>query len=132
MFNPDKNLPLIEGDRGRLKQVFLNLIKNAREAIEDKGEIIVITEFLHSYKNKGLVMYEDCVKIEVMDTGPGIPKENKERIFEPFFTTKKDGTGLGLAIIKSIVEGHRGFIEEVGIQGEGARFRVILPIRGVK
>ena len=113
-------IPSIPFDRGRMNQVFLNLIKNAAEAIGGRGEITVATRAL-----------EGSVEISVTDSGPGVPAAVRPRIFEPFFTTKDvgSGTGLGLAICRRIiVDDHRGVIELDESYTKGARFVVRVPI----
>jgi len=115
------DIPPIPCYGGRLAQVFLNLIVNAAQAIDDQGTITVRSE------RNG-----DNVRIQVSDTGCGIPPENLSRIFEPFFTTKAvgAGTGLGLHLTYSIVQAHGG---EVGVEstvGEGTTFTIDLPIAG--
>ncbi|AEH45001.1 histidine kinase [Thermodesulfatator indicus DSM 15286] len=115
----EKTLPLIHGNRSQLEQLVLNLITNAAEALEGKGRIIVRTAYLSP---------EDTVIFEVEDNGPGIPPEIRPRIFEPFFTTKSGGkgTGLGLAICYGIVKRHQGEIQVESRPGCTV-FRVKLP-----
>jgi two-component system NtrC family sensor kinase len=112
-------LPLIKGDEIQLKQVFTNVILNAIQAIDDKGEISVSTR-----------ARDGEVVIKISDTGRGIPKEYLSRIFEPFFTTKElgKGTGLGLAIAHGIVERHGGKIEVESEPGKGTSFTITLPV----
>ena len=88
---------VVEVDREKMKQVLVNLVKNAIEATPPGGEIVISTR-----------VQEDLVEVEVTDTGEGIPEELKKRIFLPFFTTKEQGTGLGLCISKRIIEDHPG------------------------
>jgi len=104
----------------QLNQVFMNLLVNASHAIETKGTITIRT------RPQG----EDSVCVEISDTGKGIAPEHLNRIFEPFFTTKPvgKGTGLGLSLSYSIVQRHQGRIEVDSQPGEGATFRLILPI----
>lgn len=112
-------LPLCSCYPGRLNQVFLNLLINARQAIKDKGEI-TITTYLKNNR----------AHIEFTDTGAGIPPENLSRIFDPGFTTKGVGvgTGLGLAICYQIMQDHRGEIKVSSEVGVGTKFTVILPL----
>jgi nitrogen-specific signal transduction histidine kinase len=118
------NVPPVEGNEGRLGQVFLNLIMNAAQAIPEgqahKNEIRVITK----QNNHGQVV------IEIHDTGPGIPENIISRIFDPFFTTKPigEGTGLGLAICHRIVTSLGGQLTVESQVGKGTVFRAILPI----
>jgi len=112
------------GDAVQLEQVLLNLLINARQAMLGKGGSLTIK----ASRDNG------SVKIQVIDTGPGIPPELLPRIFEPFFTTKDStrkgetrGTGLGLAICKEIVEHHQGRIEVSSEVGKGTTFTINLP-----
>jgi Signal transduction histidine kinase len=113
----DENLPEIFGDAEYLRSVFNNLFINAVQAMESSGGKLNVT----------LSPEEDFVKIEVADTGGGIPEENLTKIFEPYFSTKETGTGLGLAIVKRVIEEHRGTIEAESKPNEGAKFTVRLP-----
>jgi signal transduction histidine kinase len=114
----DDSIPPIRGNAGKLQQVFLNLFINARDAMESGGRLRVATT-------------PDAagVRIEVSDSGPGIPRENLARIFDPFFTTKgaRKGTGLGLSVSYGIVEEHGGVIEVESKPGEGTIFRLEFP-----
>ncbi len=114
----EDTLPLIRGNAGKLQQVFLNLFINARDAMESGGALKVRTR-------------PDAVgvQVQVMDSGPGIPRENLARIFDPFFTTKgaRKGTGLGLSVSYGIVEEHGGVIEVESKPGEGTVFRLEFP-----
>jgi len=121
-------IPEVTCNIGELNQVFLNVIVNAAQAIEDAGKdvsggrIIVTTD-----------MVRDSVVISILDNGCGIPEENLEKIFDPFFTTKGvgRGTGQGLAIARSIVtEKHGGSIDVQSTVGVGTRFMIRLPING--
>jgi signal transduction histidine kinase len=116
---PDKPL-VIESDRGQLQQVFLNVINNAFEAVEDGGQIdITLTE-----------TSSGGVAAVIEDNGCGIDKEDLERIFEPFFTSRKvGGTGLGLSITYGIVQRLGGRIEVDSVLGEGTRFTITMPRR---
>ncbi|HEX5804159.1 MAG TPA: PAS domain S-box protein [Azospira sp.] len=113
-------LPKVHCLISQLNQVFMNLLVNAGQAIESRGEIVIRT------RRCG----EDAVSVEISDTGAGIPEDNLKRIFDPFFTTKPvgTGTGLGLSLSYSIVERHRGKIEVHSVVGEGTTFRLTLPI----
>jgi signal transduction histidine kinase len=125
-FQPD--LPNIRGDSTQLEQVFLNLIANAKDAMETadrKKELTIRTSLIRNYS------WSD-IEISFTDTGIGIAEENREKIFEPFFSTKEvgKGTGLGLSICYGIIEAHGGRIEVDSRANEGTTFRVILPILG--
>ncbi|MDA8412788.1 MAG: ATP-binding protein [Desulfobacteraceae bacterium] len=110
--------PLL-GDAHQLKQVFLNLILNACEAMPDGGQISVNIERLPQEKR--------AVMVRIADTGGGVPPEMLSQIFTPFFTTKQHGTGLGLAIVNRIVLNHNGRIEAAN-EGSGAVFAITLPL----
>jgi signal transduction histidine kinase len=115
-------LPPISGDAGQLQQVLVNLVGNARQAIDQTGAGGTIT--IRTYvSDRGLVA------IDVGDDGPGIPETIRARIFDPFFTTKPPGigTGLGLAIVLGIVREHGGHVEVFGPPGGGATFTLEFP-----
>ncbi|MGK2945810.1 MAG: two-component system sensor histidine kinase NtrB [Desulfuromonadales bacterium] len=113
------DLPLCQGDSERLRQVFINLIGNALQALQGQGRLKVSSAFSDG---------EFQVRIE--DTGPGIPPEIRGQIFHPFFTTKSGGTGLGLSVSYGIVEAHEGNIAVESEVGSGCCFTVSLPSRG--
>jgi len=115
----DLSLPKINVDAKQIKQVLVNLIQNARQAMPSEGTLTISTE------RQG-----DWVVLAISDTGPGIPPENLERIWEPFFTTRTHGTGLGLALARRIIEEHGGRIEVESTVGEGTTFRIFLPVHG--
>lgn len=113
--------PVLEADIGQMKQVLLNLLNNALDAVCEGGNVC-IGYLLHRQKKR--------VEIYVRDNGCGISQANLERIFDPFFTTKEEkGTGLGLAICHSIVEQHGGYIEVDSTLGKGTEFSVFLPYK---
>ncbi len=108
---------MIQGDADQLKQVFLNLLQNAMDALGDQGTVRVqTTESL----THGQVIIED--------NGPGIPEELQEKIFDPFFTTKSAGTGLGLPISRNIVQDHNGTLVLQSAPSKGTRFTIELPL----
>ena len=117
----DSSLPLMSGDPVQLKEVFLNIVSNAGEAMPDGGKVTVFSRFNNGGGN---------IEVTIRDTGFGIPPENLNKIFMPFFTTKKigQGTGLGLAIAYGIVKMHRGSIDVESKQKEGTTFVVKLPV----
>ena len=114
----DEGLPQIRGSKDKLKQVFLNLIANARDAMPEGGTLDI-----SACANNGMV------RIAVKDTGVGIPQEHLNRIFDAFFTTKSkvSGVGLGLSVSYGIVSQHRGSIEVESRVGHGSTFTVLLP-----
>jgi signal transduction histidine kinase len=115
----DLELPLVSGDEPQLKQVVLNLLTNAVDAVSGGGRIT-----LRTYANG-----ENCVALEVRDSGYGIPEENVDKLFEPFFTTKAvgKGVGIGLSTCYNIVQAHHGTIQVESEPGKGACFKVLLP-----
>jgi two-component system nitrogen regulation sensor histidine kinase GlnL len=129
----DPSLPPVLGDRNQLIQVFLNLVKNAAEAVPEKGgEIVLATAFRHGVRvavpgsRKRLRV---PLEVIVRDNGEGVPPDVKAHLFEPFVTTKASGTGLGLALVAKIIGDHGGMIE---CESEPRRttFRVLLPVEG--
>ncbi|MBI2083212.1 MAG: PAS domain-containing protein [Deltaproteobacteria bacterium] len=116
-----KNLPPVLGDASRLQQVFMNLIRNASEAMKGGGAVTIRTGV--SSEQPGDFF------IEFQDTGPGIRAQDLPHIFDPFFTTKgHKGTGLGLSICDSIIHDHHGHIEVQSELNKGSLFRVVLPV----
>ncbi|MGB8657394.1 MAG: PAS domain S-box protein [Candidatus Zixiibacteriota bacterium] len=113
-------IPKIECFPQQLNQVFMNILVNAAQAIQNHGEIAIRT-----YQK------EENVVVEISDTGAGISEANLKHIFEPFFTTKEvgKGTGLGLSVVYGIVQKHKGKIEVESQVGKGSTFRVILPVK---
>ena len=109
--------PSILLDAGQIKQVFFNLIKNAMEAMPDGGKLGI-----------DISAGDAFLRIDFTDSGVGIPAETLGRIFEPYHTTKAKGTGLGLMIVQRIVQEHGGQIEVSSREGEGTRFRLLLPL----
>ena len=107
----------IAGDGEQLRQVFLNLILNAIQAMDEGGELRIGIQ-----RNVG-----DQWEVTVSDDGAGIPEELLGRIFDPFFTTREKGSGIGLAVVHSILEGHDAHIEVESTVGAGATFRVCFP-----
>jgi signal transduction histidine kinase len=118
----EATLPEIEADPDQLKEVLVNLVVNACEAME-KGGRIEIRERLATVAGRG-----NAAVIEVSDDGPGISEEMREKVFQPFFTTKEEGTGLGLSIATRIVGEHRGTIDVSSTPGRGTTFIITLPI----
>jgi len=112
-----EDLPTIVADETKLKQVFLNIILNAAQAMEGSGKLLIATNLDKNY-----------IKIRIQDTGPGISPEIMGNLFSPFFTTKEKGTGLGLAISYGIIERHMGKIDVETELGKGTAFIIYLPV----
>ncbi len=117
-YNGRENLPTIQADATKLRETILNIIRNASEAIPDKGHI-----------SMELTRQNQEIQIIISDDGPGIPKEYLSTLFDPFVTHKKEGTGLGLAISKQVMEAHGGGIQVSSVPGQGATFLLTLPIK---
>lgn len=115
------DLPPILADERLCEQVFVNLICNAYEAMNGAGGKLKVAIASAAVENVS------GVKVEVQDSGPGVPPEMREQIFNPFFTSKENGVGLGLSIVAKIVDDHRGSIRLKSPAGEGACFEVFLP-----
>ena len=117
------HLPPVLVDGDKLRQVFLNVLRNACEAVEEGGRISL---------SLGAVQRENGgkVRIKISDNGCGIPENDWETIFEPFFTTKPSGFGLGLSNARKIVEQHRGVIRVVKKRGRGTAFEILIPCEG--
>lgn len=117
------NIDKLKVDKGKIYQVFLNLIINSRDAVPDNGNITVKT-----------LQKNDFVEIYFLDNGKGIPREDLKKIFKPFYSTKKSnnnscsGTGLGLAIAKDIIRRHRGEITVSSEKLKGTEFLITLPL----
>ncbi len=111
-----RDLPRVYADADQLKQVFLNLVLNAVEAMARKGRLTVTT-----------ATAGDWVVIRFQDEGPGIPAADRQRIFEPFYTTKPEGLGIGLSVSRSLIEAHGGKIAVHSREGKGTTFEIRLP-----
>ena len=116
-------LPKIAGDANKLQQVFVNIIVNALQVMQDGGKLTV---------RSGITPDNKCVRVSIRDTGPGIPEDVLAKIFEPFFTTKPTGkgTGLGLSVSHGIVRQHDGELEVESEVGKGTEFIITIPIFG--
>ena len=114
-------LPNILAQSGHLSEVFVNILQNAREALDGKGHIQVAAKYSDEY----------AVVVTIQDNGPGIPPEKLSKIFEPYFTTKERGTGLGLAIVKHNTELYNGTLEVKTTVGAGTTFTVKLPAKSI-
>jgi two-component system NtrC family sensor kinase len=117
----DPELPLVHSDIQQMNHLFMNIILNAAQAMEGKGDLKVKTSYLPD---------KDQVRIEISDTGPGIPDDILPHIFDPFFTTKQEGegTGLGLSLVYGIVKNQGGVIKADNLPGGGAAFIIDLPV----
>jgi two-component system sensor histidine kinase PilS (NtrC family) len=117
----------VHADDEQIRQVFLNLVINACEAIADGGRLTIRIDTVMKALREG-TRSEECVSIEFENTGPAIPDDVLPHIFEPFYSTKEGGTGLGLAIVVRIVESHYGNVRVASAEGHGAVFSVVLPV----
>ena len=123
-----KGLRPPSGDPARLEQVFSNLISNALNAMPEGGTLWLRVRPVQLPSSLPGQDSRPAVRVEVEDTGSGIPAHALQRVFEPFFTTRKKGTGLGLAIARRIVRDHQGEIEVKSEEGKGTLMGVILPV----
>jgi PAS domain S-box-containing protein len=134
-FHLGEGLPVVLGDATQMRQVIMNLVINASEAVGEKSGFISITSGLTRADRAYLagsyfapdLPEGDYVYIEVADNGGGMPPEVQARIFDPFFTTKFTGRGLGLAAVLGIVRGHRGALKVFSEEGWGTTFKILLP-----
>ena len=117
------DLPQIPGDAHQLRQLFMNLINNAFEAMNGRGSVAVRARFDEA-DDEGEPSH---VVVEVQDDGPGMSADQAERVFSPFFTTKPQGTGLGLAVVRKVVDAHDGNIRLTTPAEGGTCFRISLP-----
>jgi two-component system NtrC family sensor kinase len=132
-FNLDENMPETSADPNQLKQVFINIINNATQAIKSqhkRGEIRVQTEVGQSIFFGGEATKDTVIRIIFTDTGPGIPPAILPRIFDPFFTTKNvsEGTGLGLSVCHGIISEHKGHIWAKNVEEGGTCILIEIPI----
>ncbi|MBV5329700.1 MAG: PAS domain S-box protein, partial [Chlorobium sp.] len=133
--NLNKDIHNIKADATQLRQIIMNLVINASEAIADTGGVIAITTgFMDCDKSylKNLWFHENIpeglyVYLEIADTGCGMDKETLTKIFDPFFTTKFTGRGLGMAAVLGILRGHKGAIKVDSDPGKGTTFKILLP-----
>jgi PAS domain S-box-containing protein len=137
-FNYNQHLPAIEADATQIRQVLMNLVINASEAIGERSGVIAISTgamdcdrdylrdtWLDEDLPAGLYVY-----FEIADTGHGMDRETVRRVFDPFFTTKFTGRGLGMAAVLGIARGHKGAIKVYSEPGKGTTFKVLLPASG--
>jgi len=118
--NFQEGLPLALVDGDRLRLVFLNILRNAYEVVDERGKISVSLSLREEDGARK-------IRIEISDNGQGIPEEDWENIFEPFYTTKSTGAGLGLAIARKIIEEHKGSIKVIKKEGRGTSFEILIP-----
>lgn len=119
----DEGLPEVLVDGDKMRQVFLNVLRNAYEAVDQNGKIIISAALAGNGQAKK-------IRVRISDSGCGIPDKDWENIFEPFFTTKSSGFGLGLANARKIVEQHKGVIRVVKKRSAGTAFEILIPCEG--
>lgn len=124
----DPSIPDIMADEEMLTRLFLNLIRNALDAMGESGRLTVTSRVVSDYRMAQNERQSRMVAIEISDDGPGIPAEDLENIWTPFFSTKSGGTGLGLTICHKIVAEHRGMIKVESDKGHGTKFTILLPL----
>jgi len=125
----DAHLPHIRASADQMKQVILNLLLNAMEAMPEGGTVTVTTTLIGGTRI-GLPAARS-VQIQVRDTGMGISEEHLQRVFEPFFSTKgAKGSGLGLWVSSGIVQAHGGTLQVRSVAGRGTTFTIVLPVEG--
>lgn len=116
-------MPALQGDAYQITQLFTNLLTNAYEALEGRGSITITAAVIpHAGAASG-----QAVRLDVADTGPGMPQEVADKVFDPFFTTKAQGSGLGLAIVRKIVDAHDGRLSLLTNPGTGTTISVTIP-----
>lgn len=135
----EPGLPPVLLDGSKMRRAISELLENSVNHLPKGGAIRVVTGRWETTQQERYPQIRfpagkegDAVRIEVLDTGPGIPDENRVKLFTPFFTTRSKGMGLGLPIVKGIVDAHEGVIEEVGQEGVGAYFIIVLPAAPTK
>jgi two-component system nitrogen regulation sensor histidine kinase GlnL len=127
----DPSLPEIQADPARLQQIFLNLARNAMQAMEEKGGTLILSTRMtleHRIVNQE-GQPQPTIEISFEDTGPGIPAAHHHRLSTPFFTTKQKGTGLGLSVSRHWIRRHDGRLRIASVEGKGTRVDVDLPVR---
>ena len=136
ILNLERGLPPIEADPSQIRQVVMNLIVNASEAIGDRSGVITVSvgttrcdeEYLRKMESRDRLAPGLYVRLEVTDTGSGMDASTRARIFEPFFTTKFLGRGLGLAAVLGIVRSHKGAVKVESEPGKETSFQILFPI----
>ena len=122
----DPSIPEFQADPDQLIQAFLNITRNAYQALDEEGTITLRTRIERKY-TLGKQRYDLVARIEIIDNGPGIPEDILDKIFFPMVTGRAEGTGLGLSIAQSLIQQHDGLIEVISVPG-GTVFTVLLPI----
>ncbi len=126
----------MNADAGKLRRALSELLENAVNHQPEGGEVRVrVGRWTPEDRElqPGIPFRAEwsrepgALRVEVIDRGPGVPEGNKHRLFDPFFTTRAKGMGLGLSIVKGIIDAHQGAIAEVGREGHGAHFIIVLP-----
>lgn len=115
-----EGLPDVYVDADKFRQVILNILRNACEAVDEEGEIKILL---------GLDKTSKKIRMVISDDGPGIPEKDKDLIYEPFFTTKPTGIGLGLANARKVVEQHMGSLKLIDTEGKGTTFEITIPYK---
>jgi len=113
-------IPICNIDKDQMKRAIVNILDNAVDSIEKEGKITIETSYDKVFQ---------IARIEIADTGCGIPQEEKSKLFEPYFSTKKSGTGLGLSIVNTIISDHNGYIRVRDNYPKGTRFIIELPVK---
>ncbi|MBN1149613.1 PAS domain S-box protein [candidate division WOR-3 bacterium] len=133
-YNFDKDLWVVDIDKGQFSQVIQNLVLNSVQAMPGGGKIVISScnislskEQIEKYKYLYYLKPGKFVEITIRDTGIGIPQDDIMRIFNPYFTTKENGSGLGLSIVYSIIKNHNGIIETESEIKKGTTFKIIIP-----
>ena len=126
----DPSIPTIKANKDELKQVFLNLVKNAVEASPKGGRVRISTQYNtdYTFRKKQDTLSPHNIVVKITDSGLGMTKTTMKKLFTPFFTTKKRGTGLGMAISLKIVENHHGKIKVTSEENIGTVIQVFLPV----
>jgi two-component system nitrogen regulation sensor histidine kinase GlnL len=122
----DPSLPDLYADRDLLTQAILNIVRNANQALDGRGEILLRTRVQRNF-NIGTHKYRLVACIEIIDNGPGIEEELRRKVFYPMVTNRSDGTGLGLSIAQALISRHNGLIECASRPGE-TTFTILLPL----
>jgi PAS domain S-box-containing protein len=126
------DVAIIKGDDGQIQQAILNLLINARDAMQNGGTVTISSQVVNPDVRSATVFGEarsgEFASIVISDTGIGMSQADQQRIFEPFFTTKEKGTGLGLSVVYGVVNSHGGFISVLSDPGRGTQFSMFFPL----